>query len=143
MSWDAAKSHMDDYRKKRVQALNNEIKQKWFTTPLGSVSELFTDKFNRDDENNAWRSEYTGDRGRSDADRYGDVKKLQNWRIRIASMCSSARDLRSQFAAWRDHRVRVPLDWDRFEYERVGFNFTKLDNLDQILKDKEGGLAAL
>jgi len=146
MSWDAAKEHEDQYREDRWKALNNEQKAKWFTTPLGSVSELFADYvsdgwtlaglYDRQWENSAWREEY-------DKNREADIKKLQGWRIRLASLCSRTRDLRSQFAAWSDHRVRVPLDWDRFEYGRVGFNKTKLDHLDQIVKDKEGGMEQL
>jgi hypothetical protein len=133
MSWDAQKEYMDDYRNDRYPALNNEEKQKWFTTPLGTVAELFTDYWERTPENDGWEGEYK--KGKK-----ADIKKLQHWRLKIAAMCSGARDLRSQFAAWDDHRIRRPLDWDRFEYQRTGYLVTKLDHFDQVLKDKEAGM---
>ncbi len=133
MSWKNAKEHMDTYRKGRKRALNNGERQKWFTTPLTDVAELFTVIFDRDTENNKWDLEYSDPDGQ-------DVEKLANWRIRIATMASSARDLRSQFSAWKSHRVRVPLDWDRFELQRVLFNRMRLDHLDQIVEDKKAGI---
>jgi len=127
MSWDAHKEHMDTYREQRVQALNNEEKQHWFTTPVGSIPDL-VDIFDRKTENETWEAEYNDK---------ADLRKLQGSRIKIAALCSATRDVRSQFAAWSSKRVRVPLDWDRYEYMRCGFNYTKLDHLDKVVTYKE------
>lgn len=135
MSWDDARQHEKQYREKRWKALNNEQKQEWFTTPVSSLSELI-DKYKRDDENEQWKKEYI-------KKHKADIKKLTNWRIRIASLCSSTRDIRTQFAARSERRARSALDWDRFEFQRLGFNDLKLDNLDQIVKDFAGGMKKL
>ena len=138
MSWDAARQHEKQYREKRWAALNNERKQEWFTTPLGELTELFDEKYDRDTENEKWQQEYDKKKTKN-----ADFKKLMGWRIRLASLCSRTRDLRCQFAAWDDNRVRTPLDWDRFEYGRLGYNEMKLDNLDQVVKDLDKGVKTL
>jgi len=129
MSFEAAINYLDDYREKRSPALNNEERQKWFTTPLSNVGQLSTDIFDSQAENAEWEGLYTA--------RTSNLLLLESVRLKIAFLAGCRRDVRMIFSAWSSHRVRVPLDHDRFEYMRLNFHRLRTQSLKQVVETKK------
>ena len=135
MAFDTAISYLNDYRSSRILALNNEQRMRWFTSggEAKTLAALFDDTFSSTEENTKWEKLY------NDGD---DVVKLQGARLEIAFLAGCRRDLRILFASWDDHRVRLPLDQDRYELMRLHFYRLKTDLLNRALKAKADGLKA-
>lgn len=128
MSWDDAMQYMDDYRKKREKGLDNTEGLRWFTAEANSISYLLDTVFERETENSDWESEYQDE---------GEILKMQANALKVSLMAGMVRDLRTQYAAGKDHKPRVAADHDRTEYMQCGFNLAKLDQLRNIIKAME------
>ena len=128
MSWEAAMDYMNEYRKKRGPALNNEEPLRWFTAEVDSLSQLIDDKFGRDEENSKWEKEY---------DKKGKILKLQANALKVSMMSGMCRDLRTMYAASENNRGRSSVDHDRSEYMQAGFHLAKVDQLRNVIKAME------
>jgi hypothetical protein len=133
MGFTDAITFLRDYRKARSKALNNAERMKWSTQPLQRLDELFkgsTGKFDSSKENTDWEQLYQSTTPQS-------LDKYAAHRLKIAFLAGCRRDLRILMAAGATHRVRVPLDQDRFELSRLGFNRMKTDKFEEMVKAKE------
>jgi hypothetical protein len=123
---------LDNYRENRPKALNNEERAKWSTEPLENIAELIDYTFDSTQENDDWESLY--------AERTANLLKLESVRLKVAFLAGCRRDLRILFGAGSGHRIRVPLDHDRFEYMRLNFHRLCTEGLKQVVdtKDEQG-----
>ena len=123
-----AKEYVTSWQNSRQEALKNQKKMRWFTSDVESVAKLIDEVYDRSPENIAWISEYNGER---------DMRRLESFGLKLAFLCSFVRDIRTQFACWAGHRIRVPLDGDRMAFMRGAFVTTRLDQLHQAVKNLE------
>jgi hypothetical protein len=129
MGFTDAIQFLRDYRKTRSRALNNQERMKWSTSPLQRLDDLFkspSGKFDSSKENTDWAQLYQSANPES-------LDKYESHRLKVAFLAGCRRDLRILFAAGSNHRVRVPLDQDRFEMVRLAFNRMKTDKFEEIV----------
>jgi hypothetical protein len=125
---------LDNYRKRREQALTNNERQRWFTTELSDVSTLFSDTFNSDKENDDWQQLV------SNPEKPADKSKLQAIRTKIALLTSYRHDLRVQFAVGADHHIKTEADFDRHAVNENRMAAFRLAVLDGDLTVREKGV---
>ena len=134
MSWDSAVDFLKTYRIDRVKALNNEVRQKWSTEPLDELADFHNEIFDSTTENSDWSTLV------ATTDPPPSINKVQAVRLKISFLAGCRRDTGMMFEAWEGRRLRMPLDHDRFERSRLGFNIGKMVKLDQVIKTKEKSL---
>jgi hypothetical protein len=115
-----------DYRTNRAAALNNEERMKWSTADVSSLSEL-VETFGTDQENADWKTAYEAN---------DDVTVQQAHALKIAWMAGCRRDMRMLFVTGDDNRMRLPQDFDRFEYMRNFWARAKLEVFAQVIEAK-------
>jgi len=133
--FDKAIAALDDYRTQRGQALNNESRQRWSTSGVSSMKE-FLALFSSKDENEEWQKLYN-------AKDQADVEEVKALGLKIAFLAGCRRDIRIMHAAGENDRIRMALDWDRFEYMRLAFHRMKLQALDALIKAKAKGVEVI
>lgn len=122
------------YRTKREEALDNKSKQRWFTSDLGTLSELFTDTFDSKEENAAWTEAYEDG---------GDVMKTVAARLKVDMLAGFRHDLRAQFAVGDAHTVKTPIDFDRHAVGELRAATFRLELLKMGVEAREGGVTAI
>ena len=90
MPFEAAQQYVDKYRDKRIEALDNKRRIKWFTTEAGELGALVA-KFNSDAENQEWSTEFHNQDG-------GDSFKMIAARLKVNYLTSWRQDIRDQYA---------------------------------------------
>lgn len=124
-----AMKFLNTYRTERSKALNNEQVMGWSTSPLASVKEL-VDVFDSTAANDAWTTEF-------DKIKKGDnppgANKVAGLRVAVNFLAGCRRDVRIQYAAGDESRVRVGHDYNRFEYSRLAYNNYVMDLVDKTM----------
>lgn len=131
MAWEDALDYLDKYREEHAKALDNEQRAKWSTHEVDDLAEL-VEKFNSDAENAEWEEMHDKP--------LEENEKIAAVRLKVHFLAGSRRDIRTQFAASADDRVRTDLDQRRFEYMRLAFHKLKMDLFRQQIDGMaEGG----
>lgn len=125
---------MKTYRTKREEALDNKSKQRWFTSDLGKLSELFTDTFDSKEENAAWSKAYEDG---------SDVMKTMAVRLKVHMLAGFRHDLRAQFAVGDAHNVKTAIDFDRHAVGELRAAAYRLELLKMGVEVKEGGVTTI
>ena len=108
---------LTQYRAERVKSLNNEQVQGWATTPVSAVKDL-------------WSAEYEKTKKNDEA---VGADKIQFLRAGINFLSGCRRDVRIQYAAGTEHRVRLGPDYNRFEYSRLAYVNYTMDLADKVM----------
>jgi len=108
--FDTAFEFIQEYRKQREKALNNEERAKWFTAPVASMDELMQ-KFDSATENDEWEKEYLQP--------HPDLMKMQSARLKVHWLASTRQDLRGRYVLGGDGvplAARTSVDHDRHNF---------------------------
>lgn len=120
---------LTQYRAERVKSLNNEQVQGWATTPVSAVKDL-VDVFKSTATNDQWSAEYEKTKKNDEA---VGADKIQFLRAGINFLSGCRRDVRIQYAAGTEHRVRLGPDYNRFEYSRLAYVNYTMDLADKVM----------
>ena len=128
MPYKDAFTYITSYLTQRPKAMNNEVRQRWFTSDSGSLAALLL-TFDTQAENVALDEANKTD-GSSPFVR-------QAYGLKIATLAGWYHNVKSLFVASTDYRARLAVDASRFAYSKLNFNRLKVDNLRRIIDAKE------
>jgi len=118
MAFEDGVQYLEEYNKKKYEALNNEKPKRWFPTDAGDMSALFQ-KFESGGENSDWIQGW----------RRGDnFEKQQGRGLKIAFLAGCRRDTHTIFGHIGSG-MNLRLSSLRLEYQRSNFRSLRLKTL--------------
>jgi len=125
-------THIDKWRESREASLNNQVKQRWFTSDAPDMNSLVFGVFGSSIENAAWEKV---------VEDTPVISKIVAARIRVNILANIRRTLRSLFTVGVDNAIKTELDIDRHAMgiNRAARYKDKMVNTDLAVKD--GGTA--
>lgn len=128
MAFEEARQYLEKHFEKRGEDLRGGKRLKWSTYEFGDLKEQL-DKFSRDDAHGKWKGEHE--------QKQPDMNKLMGISSQIAWLCGCARDIRMQFSAGADDKVRTSVDHARFEVSYLEWKAKALKRLKELDKERE------
>ena len=128
MPFDDAEKFIEDYLLKRHDDLLGGKRQSWATDTVADIPKLIA-KFDSTTEDTEWVTLWQK--------KQKDFNELMGLRGKIAWQCGVRRDLRTQFAAGKDNRLRGSIDHLRFEAVRALWAKKSLVRLRELLDKRK------